>query len=153
MDLAEQQRIDEGLRALGLTPDDFNTIQRQPTYETACQALDALKERVRKSFKKLVFELHPDRTGNDPVKTELFKTVTRIREDVEKLRINPPPPPMVPFPGMGIPVVIIQYHGVGRPPQGHPAANGGVRNWPGSDATTTVTMWPAGVHVVRGPRR
>jgi hypothetical protein len=29
--------------------------------------------KAKKNYKRLVFELHPDRTGNDPTKTELFK--------------------------------------------------------------------------------
>jgi hypothetical protein len=156
MDQAERQRLEKGLQALGVTPEDFNTVQRQPTYELACAKLEEVKEKVRKAYKRLAFELHPDRTGNDIEKTELFKAVGQVKADIESLNINPPrPPPMMAPMSVMIPVVVVQYHGVGRPPTGHPAANGGVRQWgqgTGS-ATTVTTSWPVGVYVQRGPRR
>lgn len=155
MDAAERASIEAGLLALGVTPNDFNAVRVEPSFEGATAALERVKEKVRKAYKKLAFELHPDRTGNDPAKTELFKAVSKIRAEIDALTIERGPLP-VPVP-VGIPVIIIQYGygGVGRPPPGHPAANGGVRQWGAGagSATTTVTTWPTGVQVPRGPRR
>ncbi len=151
MDAAERARIEGGLLALGVTPEDFNVIRRQRSFEDACAKLVEVKEKVRKAYRRLAFELHPDRTGNDPVKTDLFKAISKIRAEIEELELERPRP-MVPVP-VGIPVIMVQYGGVGRPPPGHPAANGGFRQWGSGTATTTVTMWPVGVQVPRGPRR
>lgn len=149
----DRQRIERGLRALGISSGDFQAIRTATTLEVAQATLEAVKVKVRKAYKKLALDLHPDRTNGDPEKTDLFRVVTSVKNDIEALTIDralPPPPPQ-PM----VPVIVIQYNGVGRPPPGHPAANGGVRQWRhgAGSATTTVTMWPAGVGIPRGPKR
>lgn len=150
MDPADRVRVEKGLLALGITAEDFNEVRRQRTYEEAVAKLEEVKEKVRKGYKKLAFELHPDRTGDDVEKTELFKIITQVKQDIESLQIERPRPVPVPVPM--IPVVMVQFGGIGRPPPGHPAAQGGVRQW-GSGSVTTVMFYPTGVQVPRGPRR
>ena len=90
----------EMLRDLGVNyPADLQAIERMP-FELGVKALDALKERARKNYRKLAFELHPDRTSNDPVKTERFKLLAQVREKLEKMSLRravPMPPPQVVF--------------------------------------------------------
>jgi len=96
---------------MGITPQDFQAIQLAPSFEEAKKQLEALKTKVKAAFKKMAFELHPDRTGNDPAKTEKFKLVSKIKDDVEKLNVSPPqrPQPMaVPF--VPIQVVFVQTY-------------------------------------------
>lgn len=157
----EQAQIVRGFQALGVHPSDLQAVLEQADYATCKKKLAELKDKVKKSFRKVVLLLHPDVNGGDAEKTELFKVVCRIKEDIEKLSIQqrqpapiaPPPPPPVPF------VVVVMHHpmrgvpGVGRPPPGHPAANGNLRNWApnGPDrAQQTVTMHPFGVYPRRG---
>lgn len=150
----ERAQIERGFQALGVSPAELQQVLQQPSFAECQVYLEALKDKVRKSFKKLAFELHPDRTGNDPEKTELFKVVARIRDDVEKLTLQeaqllPPPPPMpIPF----IVIEIQNFNGFGRPPPWHPAANGRMRTGPlgPNSVTQTVVMYPTGVHPKRG---
>ena len=88
----------EALRELGVNiPNDFDQIQRLP-FPQAKQMLNDLKERVKKSFRKIAPELHPDKTGGDSVKTEKFKLLVQVQQAFEKIDIQPrmpAPPPMV----------------------------------------------------------
>lgn len=95
MDQATEHEL---LRMLGVNlPADFRVIEQMP-FEQGLVALEALKDRVRANWKKLAFALHPDRTGNDPAKTEQFKQLSALRDKLEKvgLRRAPPPPPPMP---------------------------------------------------------
>lgn len=82
------------LSRLGVTPADLDVVRRTP-YPQSKEVLEGLKARVRSGYKRLAFELHPDRTGNDAEKTEEFKLLTRVREDFERLEVRPPPPVMI----------------------------------------------------------
>ena len=94
--------IVEVFRLFGVNfPADLQAIERLP-YNQGVKALASLKDRVRKGYKHLAFELHPDRTGDDPVKTEQFKLLAQVRDQVEKMELQPPsqvkampPPPAV----------------------------------------------------------
>lgn len=95
----DQALVFEMLRALGVNyPADIRAIEQMP-FEQGEKALEALKERARKNFRQLAFELHPDRTGNDPEKTERFKALAQIRDRLGKmtLRRAVAPPPQVVF--------------------------------------------------------
>jgi hypothetical protein len=91
--MAQDPRAIEALRELGLrVPEDLDAVRRAPTFEAAQAKLAELQERVRKNFKRLAFELHPDRTGGDPEKTDRFKALARAREEIERLRLQHPLP-------------------------------------------------------------
>lgn len=90
-------KIQGVMRDLGVAPADVDALRRMP-FEAAVKHLEELKERVRKNFKRLALELHPDRTGGDAEKTERFKVVSSIKDEFEKLQIRPVPvrpPPVV----------------------------------------------------------
>jgi hypothetical protein len=80
-------KLQEALRALGIFPADLEALRRIPL-EEARRCLDVLKERVRKNYKQLAFELHPDRTGNDPTKTERFMLLGSVKDEFEKLQLQ-----------------------------------------------------------------
>jgi hypothetical protein len=94
------------LADLGVQPAEMEAIRRCPL-EEGKRRLDELKERVHKNYKRLAFELHPDRTGNDPEKTERFKLVGAIREDFDKLQLRAPPQ-FMPMP-MRVPVGVVMH--------------------------------------------
>lgn len=90
----DQAKVLQAVEALGITVADVEGIRRSP-FPQAQTMLQALKDRAKKNYKKLAFELHPDRTNNDPVKTDLFKVLGQVLADIEKLQVRPPPPPIV----------------------------------------------------------
>jgi hypothetical protein len=61
--------------------------------EEGNRVFDGLKQEAKKLFKKLALELHPDRTQNDPEKTERFKVLVQVMEAIEQLRLQPKPQP------------------------------------------------------------
>jgi hypothetical protein len=95
----DQALVVSMLCALGVNyPADLQAIERMP-FELGGKALEELKERARKSYRKLAFELHPDRTGNDPEKTERFRTLATVYEKIEKMTLRRapqmPPQPII----------------------------------------------------------
>jgi hypothetical protein len=99
MKLTDAQ-ISQAMQLLGLSQGDFQAVQRAPSFEVAQQRLTELKERAKKGFRKVALVLHPDRTNNDPDKTEAFKLVAAVVDDIEKLNFSapqPPPPQMRPM--------------------------------------------------------
>jgi hypothetical protein len=85
---ADPVKIQEAMRELGVLPADVEKLQRMAVFEEATAWLDELKDRVRKNFKRLAFELHPDRTGGDLEKTALFKLYGTVKDDFEKLQVQ-----------------------------------------------------------------
>ena len=96
----QHPHIIEALRELGVQiPADFEAIQRAPTLKQAQKMLADLKDRARRNFRKLAFELHPDRTGGDNARTEHFMILSKAKEELDKIQLQPirrrPPPPPV----------------------------------------------------------
>lgn len=103
----DQSTAFELLRQLGVTEADLLEVQRTP-FPQSVALLDSLKSRVRSQWKKLAFTLHPDRTGGDETKTKLFRDLTKVKDDFQKLIVQsrPAPPP---------PVIVIMHHPTTRP--------------------------------------
>lgn len=80
------------LARLGVHPADLLRVKSTPFPQSAA-ILNDLKARVRSNWKKLAFELHPDRTGNNSEKTAEFQALTRLRDDFERLTVSATPPP------------------------------------------------------------
>ena len=86
----------QALRELGIcVPEDFDRLRSMPFQAARCRLVE-LKERVKKEFRRLALELHPDRTNGDEVKTERFKLMIKVKEAVEALQVQSPPPPVIP---------------------------------------------------------
>lgn len=99
------------LARLGVTPMDIERVRQMPFPQSGA-FLEELKARVKTNWKRLAFELHPDRTGNDPSKTEEFKALTVIRDDFDRLRVEPRP--QMPRP---VNIAQVAFIRVQRPPQ------------------------------------
>jgi len=101
--MAPREETERILRAMGLTAEDFIEVRRATTVESRKCLLDALKTKAKKGYTRLAFELHPDRTGNDPEKTALFRTLVEVKADIDALDPDrfPAPEPSKP------PVVVI----------------------------------------------
>lgn len=69
--------------ALGVTEIDLDAIRVASHRESELLAR-RLKQRVRKAFKRLTAELHPDRNGGDVEKTRFFDIVSRVVSEVVK---------------------------------------------------------------------
>jgi hypothetical protein len=86
----------------------MHALLRMPP-DAAAVKLDELKERVRKNFRRLALELHPDRTGGDPVKTERFKLLVSVKDEFEKLQLAPSPAhPQIVRPPTAPPVRVVR---------------------------------------------
>lgn len=62
--------------------------------EERLRLLDALKTKAKKGYARLAFELHPDKTGNDPEKTAQFRLLTEVRADIDALEADRIPEPV-----------------------------------------------------------
>lgn len=136
------------LRDLGLTPADFQAVRLARTREDAEARFSVLKEKIRVGFRRLSFELHPDRTGNDPEKTERFKQLIELKAELDKLQL----PVQRPVPAANVRrVVVVNYYNgpftTATTTHSHARPSG-----PPSPGRTqaTVTMHPSGVPFVRG---
>lgn len=61
--------------------------------DQAKQLLVDAKATVKKRWRKVALELHPDRTGGDPAKEERFKKFNVLVEEFLALEVSAPPPP------------------------------------------------------------
>jgi hypothetical protein len=86
----------QALGELGVRAPDLEAVQRAP-YPQSERMLRGLKDRVKKNWRQLAFMLHPDRTQNDPVKTERLKQLTEVKEEFDRVQVVPrmPIPPVV----------------------------------------------------------
>ena len=84
MDYSDAQIIEVMLR-LGVNQSDLQRAQ------SSQRALDALKARLKKAYKKLALECHPDRTKDDPEKSKLFQLATHVVKEIESIEAHPDP--------------------------------------------------------------
>jgi hypothetical protein len=92
---------------LGVTEAALAACVQASSLDQARQNLDAFRDRVKAAWRKLAFELHPDRGGD----AEAFKKLAGAWAEIEKflgaLQVDnrppaPPPPPVrVVFVGFG----------------------------------------------------
>lgn len=92
MPTIDQAKAQRALNALGVTPQALEAIRRSPSFPVAKQLLAQLKGQAKAKYRQLALDCHPDRTGGDKAKEELFKLVSQVWEDLQKLEIRPPAP-------------------------------------------------------------
>jgi hypothetical protein len=80
-------RLAAALQELGVTPAALHAIRSAPP-EKGKVMLDELKTLAKSRYRKLAFELHPDRTGGDSVKTEKFTFLTQVMRQIESMEYN-----------------------------------------------------------------
>lgn len=120
-----QETLVRALGHLGVDAQVLDHLRRIP-FQQAVKDLTTLKAEVKTRYKKLAFELHPDRTGGDEAKTKLFSEVTEANRWFQELKLHPPPPRQV------VQVVRVQHF-----PQRSPYS--GTINWTNTTSTTTTT--------------
>lgn len=76
------------LELLGIPPQEF-LVMGQGTYAERMKALDDLRTRARRAFKRAAHGLHPDKTGGDDEKTEELYLLNRFMSELSA--IFPPP--------------------------------------------------------------
>jgi len=79
------------LAELGILPQDIAVVRSVP-FPQAQVHLQGLKVKAKKAYKMLALDLHPDRTGGDPVKAEKFQLLTEVLDTFERFKIEPPAP-------------------------------------------------------------
>lgn len=89
----DEQLVVEIMTELGAPPQAMRAVQCAPSFEEGKRRLEELKGLVRKTYKRLAFELHPDRNNGDAVKAEKLKVVSRLKDEFMKLELRPPRPP------------------------------------------------------------
>jgi len=81
------------LAELKVTPARIQACLQLGSYAEAQAALTALKVEAKQRFKDLALDLHPDRTGDDPVKTQKFKLLSAVVDKMEReLHVVPSQP-------------------------------------------------------------
>jgi hypothetical protein len=124
----------QALLRIGINMDfEVHRIRSAANAEQAHERLAELKERGRTLYRKAAFELHPDRTGGDPEKTELFKLLSVAAKALDEivLRVHKPSPQPI------VRQIIIQHHPFGF--------YGG-----GTSTTTTTANYATNVYRVVG---
>lgn len=118
----------EALAELGITWAEFEAPLAAGPRGPAMLA--ELQVRAKKRFKELALELHPDRTGGDPVKTEHFKHLAAAMDALDSLQVTPAGHPPASQPGRVVVRQVIIMDG----------------GWSTSTSTSTTTTggWPAG---------
>jgi len=84
MDYSDAQIIDV-MHGLGVSQADLLRAQ------SSSRSLDALKSRLKRAYRKLALECHPDRTRDDPEKTRLFQLATHVVKEIESMEAHPNP--------------------------------------------------------------
>lgn len=120
----DQASLVRALGALGVSLQDLENLRRIP-FPHAVEGLKRIQEETKPRYKKLAFELHPDRTGGDEAKTRLFSEVTVANKWLQELKVQPPQPQ---------PQMVVVRHYPARTPFG-----GTVNVWNTSTSTTTST--------------
>lgn len=87
----DQTTLVRALVALGVPPQSLEDLRRVP-FPQAAEALKRIQDDAKPRYKKLAFELHPDRTGGNEAKTRMFSEVTAANKWLQELRIQPPAP-------------------------------------------------------------
>ena len=78
------KEIQQGATRLGLTSEALAFCQSAPSVEEANQRLADLRKQVKKTYRKLSLELHPDRNLDNQSKTEEFKVLSVAYTEVDK---------------------------------------------------------------------
>lgn len=87
----DQPTLFRALGMLGVQAQTLENLRRTP-FQQAVHELKLLQEQTKAKYKKLAFELHPDRTGGDEEKTKLFSEVTEANRWFQDLKMAPAPP-------------------------------------------------------------
>jgi hypothetical protein len=87
----DQATMMRALGTLGVHLQDIENLRRLP-FPHAVEGLKRIQDEAKPRYKKLAFELHPDRTGGDEAKTLLFSEVTTANKWLQELQVQPPPP-------------------------------------------------------------
>jgi hypothetical protein len=88
VELTDDQLV-KVMQLLGFSPEDFAAVHLAGPVAGPAM-VDSIKRQAKRAYRKLALELHPDRTGGDPAKTELFKALTEVMSEIDELRYIPP---------------------------------------------------------------
>ena len=80
----------QAYRLLGITETELKDLSKLSSFREAEALLLKLKAKAKKNYKRLAFELHPDRNGGDPEKTALYVLLTKVQQEFSKKEARPP---------------------------------------------------------------
>jgi hypothetical protein len=81
---------------LGVYPQDITALRTMP-FQAASARLAELKAVAKKNFRTKALELHPDLTGNDPIKAQRFVFLKKVFEDLNEIALDRRPSRPVPM--------------------------------------------------------
>lgn len=76
------------LAALGLSLDVLRWVEEAPTSKEGLKRLRLVQDLARRNYRSACKDLHPDRTGNDPTRTELFKVVVELNRRIQNMKLS-----------------------------------------------------------------
>jgi hypothetical protein len=84
MDYTDEQ-IQKVMELLGVDQSDVLRAH------SCARTHEALNRQLKRAYRKLALELHPDRTGGDEEKSRLFQLATRMVEEIRMIqpRVSP----------------------------------------------------------------
>ena len=81
----------QAFRLLGISKEMILWIKESEDYPEALERLNFLKSVSRTNFRQAAKVLHPDVTNGDPKKTELFRLVTELNNEVQATGVDMAP--------------------------------------------------------------
>ena len=76
------------LEVLGLSMAEVRAVRCAPDEDTGEEAKKRLQRKVKKAWKRVAFELHPDRHDGDEEKAALFKIVKVVVDELQEIRVG-----------------------------------------------------------------
>lgn len=115
---------------LGFTAACVDQLRRMP-FEGAQVRLDELKKEARKLYRKLVYQLHPDRNPDDPDAGTKLQVLSDVLKQIEGLKLQRAAPP---------PIMHVQFHPSMQVQRVHMHRyNGTTSGYSSTSTSTTVT--------------
>lgn len=81
---------------LNFSMEELRPVYAAQSLEAGQLLLDEIRARIKKSYKRAALDLHPDRTGGDAAKSEIFTKLSTLMTQIENWKVaRPQPHPMV----------------------------------------------------------
>lgn len=88
-----EDQLSLAFEALGVRVEEVERLKEAPDSEEASQLLEEIRCVARKRYRLLAKDFHPDRTASDPDKTELFKLLTFVLDQLDSVKLLELPKP------------------------------------------------------------
>lgn len=94
--ITKEEALDLSAKWLKIDIASLNEITTFPLEEGKRRLIE-LKSLAKKNYKLAALELHPDRTNNDLIKSEIFTKLGYVMQEIESLELHIKPRPVTQF--------------------------------------------------------